>query len=78
LPHLPLPLLPPANQIENEYGFCGDDKSYLRSLASIVRTHLSDRVLLFTTDPPGVAPRGTLAGEEVYTVVDFGPGGWGW
>jgi beta-galactosidase len=65
-------------QIENEYGFCGDDKSYLRSLASIVRTHLSDRVLLFTTDPPGVAPRGTLAGEEVYTVVDFGPGGWGW
>lgn len=74
------PMLPLPKQIENEYGFCGDDKAYLRSLASIVRTHLSSKVLLFTTDPPGVAPRGTLAGDEVYTVVDFGPGGWagGW
>ncbi|KAL4853981.1 Glutamate-1-semialdehyde 2 [Chlorella vulgaris] len=61
-------------QVENELGFCNDDKAYLRHLAALVRMHLSRRTLLFTTDPPGVAARGTLAGEEVYTVVDFGPG----
>ena len=25
-------------------------------------------------DPPGVAPRGSIEGDELYTVVDFGPG----
>ena len=60
--------------MENEYGFCGDDKAYLRHLVALARAHLGDDVLLFTTDPPGVAAKGTLAGDEVYTVVDFGPG----
>lgn len=71
---MPCPRQPCAQQIENEYGFCGEDKSYLRHLAGLVRTHLSSDILLFTTDPPGVAPRGTIPGDEVYTVVDFGPG----
>ena len=60
--------------MENEYGFCGDNKHYLRHLVATTRTHLSRTVLLFTTDPPGVASRGTLPGDEIYTVVDFGPG----
>ena len=29
---------------------------------------------LSTPDPPGVAPRGSIEGDELYTVVDFGPG----
>ena len=61
-------------QVENEYGFCGEDKDYLRHLIATARAHLSPDVLLFTTDPPNVAPKGSIAGEEVYTVVDFGPG----
>ncbi|KAI7843402.1 hypothetical protein COHA_003000 [Chlorella ohadii] len=61
-------------QVENEYGFCGEDKDYLRRLMNITRTHLSSDVLLFTTDPPGVASRGSIMGEDLYTVVDFGPG----
>ena len=85
----PPPFCPLASpviaQIENEYGFCGEDKDYLRHLIATARAHLSPDVLLFTTDPPNVAPKGSIAGEEVYTVVDFGPGagrvgGWvgGW
>ncbi|PSC67692.1 Beta-galactosidase 17 [Micractinium conductrix] len=61
-------------QMENEYGFCGEDKEYLRHLVNTTRQHLSQDALLFTTDPPGVAARGTLNGSELYTVVDFGPG----
>ncbi|KAL4450728.1 hypothetical protein ABPG77_001084 [Micractinium sp. CCAP 211/92] len=60
-------------QVENEYGFCGDDKEYLRHLIATARRHLSDDVLLFTTDPPNMAARGSIKGGEVYTVVDFGP-----
>jgi hypothetical protein len=60
-------LLPPP-------GFCGEDKEYLRRLIDITRTHLSSDVLLFSTDPPGVASRGSIMGDELYTVVDFGPG----
>ncbi|GAB4821127.1 hypothetical protein N2152v2_008173 [Parachlorella kessleri] len=61
-------------QIENEYGFCGDDKEYIRHLIRTARTHLGDDIILFTTDPPPQADRGSIAGDEIYTVVDFGPG----
>lgn len=62
-------------QIENEYGFCGnDDKSYMRHLAATARRHLGDDVLLYTTDPAHVAAQGTLPGDEVFSAVDFGPG----
>ena len=36
-------------QIENEYGFCGDDKDYIRHLIRTARTHLGDDIILFTT-----------------------------
>ncbi|KAL4433782.1 hypothetical protein ABPG75_000223 [Micractinium tetrahymenae] len=60
-------------QVENEYGFCGEDKEYLRHLIATARRHLSEEVLLFTTDPPNIASKGSIKGGEVYTVVDFGP-----
>lgn len=60
-------------QIENEYGFCGSDKEYLRHLAAKARQVLGEDVLLYTTDPVHVAPMGSLPGDEVLTTVDFGP-----
>ncbi|KAK2077073.1 hypothetical protein QBZ16_004706 [Prototheca wickerhamii] len=60
-------------QIENEYGFCGDDKDYIRHLIGRAKEWLGPEVLLFTTDPPSVAARGSIAGDEILTVVDFGP-----
>ncbi|KAK9843639.1 hypothetical protein WJX81_000575 [Elliptochloris bilobata] len=62
-------------QIENEYGFCPfNDKVYLRHLVTTARKALGPDAVLFTTDPPQVTPVGSLPGEEVLTVVDFGPG----
>ncbi|KAK9809058.1 hypothetical protein WJX72_008691 [[Myrmecia] bisecta] len=61
-------------QVENEYGFCNDDHEYMRSLVATARHYLGPETLLFTTDPPNVYTRGSLPGDEVYTVVDFGPG----
>jgi hypothetical protein len=36
-------------QIENEYGFCGSDKDYLRHLVATARMHLGADVILYTT-----------------------------
>ncbi len=59
---------PAAAQIENEYGFCGfNDKAYLRHLVDTAREALGPEAVLFTTDPPQVAPIGSLDGEEVLT-----------
>jgi len=60
-------------QIENEYGFCGTDKDYLRHLVSKAKELLGQDVQLYTTDPAHVAAAGTLAGGDVFTTVDFGP-----
>mmetsp|Transcript_13310 Transcript_13310/g.40276 ORF Transcript_13310/g.40276 Transcript_13310/m.40276 type:complete len:730 (-) Transcript_13310:513-2702(-) len=60
-------------QMENEYGFCGSDKVYLRHLVATARQHLGDGVILYTTDPPHIVLQGSLRGDDVYTVVDFGP-----
>ena len=54
-------------QIENEYGFCGSSKVYLRHLAATARRHLGNDTILYTTDPPAIAPKGSIYGEEVYT-----------
>jgi hypothetical protein len=58
--HLPL-------QIENEYGYYGEDKVYLRHLAAKVRQHMGPDVLLFTTDGANeaIVRRGALEGEWV-------------
>ena len=61
-------------QIENEYGYCGSDKVYLRHLAKSARALLGDDVVLYTTDPAAVTAAGSLPGDEVLTTVDFGPG----
>lgn len=54
-------------QIENEYGFCGSDKVYLRHLVDLARTHLEEDVLLFTTGQ--CAGRG-LEEWEAFSAVD--------
>ena len=60
---------PRCLQIENEYGFCGSSKAYLRHLAATARRHLDNDTILYTTDPPAIAPKGSIYGEEVYTCV---------
>lgn len=61
--------------MENEYGFCGDNKDYLQHLVATARTHLGNDIILYTTDPPGVINRGTLAGGEVYRYAAARPAG---
>lgn len=62
-------------QLENEYGFIGDakDKHYMRHLVKLARKALGDEIVLFTTDPPGNVEKGSLPGDEIFSVVDFGP-----
>ena len=63
-------------QVENEYGFWGDaarsarDAEYLRRLIALARRRLGPELVLFTTDPPNVMARGSLAGPEVLTLFD--------
>lgn len=54
-------------QVENEYGYCGSDKAYLRHLLATARQQLGNDVILFTTDPPDLVHLGSLPGEEVFT-----------
>ncbi|KAL0030525.1 hypothetical protein WJX79_001635 [Trebouxia sp. C0005] len=63
-------------QLENEYGFIGDahDKQYMRHLVKLARKALGDDIVLFTTDPPPVVEKGSLPDDEIFSVVDFGPG----
>lgn len=63
-------------QIENEYGSYACDKDYLRWLLKLSQSMLGeDDVIYYTTDGAGVGylKCGTI--EEVYSTVDFGPGG---
>ncbi|KAL0019729.1 hypothetical protein WJX77_006458 [Trebouxia sp. C0004] len=63
-------------QLENEYGFIGDahDKQYMRHLVKLAKKALGDEIVLFTTDPPPVVEKGSLPDDEIFSVVDFGPG----
>ena len=69
-------------QVENEYGSFGDvtsnpdDEKYLRSLISLVRKHLGESIVLYTTDGGNLAAmqRGSLEGDIVLSLGDFGPG----
>lgn len=64
-------------QIENEYGSCGTDQSYLGHLKTIAESFLGSHAtggpLLYTTDPVHSLPYGSLRGGDVLTTVDFGP-----
>jgi len=69
-------------QIENEFGSYGDvstnpkDEAYLRNLIDLVRKHLGSSVVLYTTDGGNIdyMTRGSLKGDIVLTLGDFGPG----
>ena len=54
-------------QVENEYGFIGEDKPYIRHLVGLVRQHLGNEILIYTTDPPDVVHKGSLPGDEVFS-----------
>ncbi|XP_047528127.1 CAD protein isoform X2 [Vanessa atalanta] len=60
-------------QVENEYGSYGSSKAYMKQVRDIIKQHVDDNALLYTTDGPyhsyfydGSVP-GTL------TTIDFGP-----
>mmetsp|Transcript_8188 Transcript_8188/g.14871 ORF Transcript_8188/g.14871 Transcript_8188/m.14871 type:complete len:629 (+) Transcript_8188:18-1904(+) len=69
-------------QIENEFGSYGDvttnpkDEAYLLALIDLVRKHLGGSVVLYTTDGGNIGSmtRGSLKGDIVLTLGDFGPG----
>ncbi len=56
-------------QIANEYGMCGSDKQYLHELAAAVRSNLGRATVVYTTDPPWLLDKGSIAGPEVFTCV---------
>uniref|UniRef100_H3C259 Beta-galactosidase n=1 Tax=Tetraodon nigroviridis TaxID=99883 RepID=H3C259_TETNG len=62
-------------QVENEYGsYFACDYNYMRHLTKLFRSHLGDKVVLFTTDgaTTGYLKCGSIQG--LYATVDFGPG----
>ena len=46
---------------------CGSDKQYLHKLAVAVRSVLGRATVVYTTDPPWLLDKGSLAGTEVFT-----------
>ena len=54
-------------QVENEYGYCGSSKTYLRNLIATAKASLGKEAVIFTTDPPYNVEKGSLPGDEVYT-----------
>ena len=70
-----------AVQIENEFGFWGNatknkaDSDYLESLVHIVRGHLGNKTILYTTDYANedFMSAGSLMGGDVISLGDFGP-----
>ncbi|XP_072241124.1 beta-galactosidase [Leuresthes tenuis] len=62
-------------QVENEYGsYFACDYSYMRHLTKLFRSHLGDKVVLFTTDGAGVNYLKCGSIQGLYATVDFGPG----
>ncbi|KAL6466600.1 hypothetical protein MHYP_G00244040 [Metynnis hypsauchen] len=63
-------------QVENEYGsYFACDFDYLRHLVKLLRSHLGEEVVLFSTDGAAVSYLKCGALQGVYATVDFGPGG---
>ncbi len=46
---------------------CGSDKQYLHELAAAVRSNLGHATIVYTTDPPWLLDKGSIAGPEVFT-----------
>lgn len=61
-------------QVENEYGsYFACDYNYLRHLTKLFRSHLGDKVVLFTTDGARTNFLKCGAIQGLYATVDFGP-----
>eukprot|EP00850_Spirogloea_muscicola_P020563 SM000220S07042 [mRNA] locus=s220:47557:52609:+ [translate_table: standard] len=62
-------------QIENEYGHYGSDHEYIQQLVTLVRSHLGNDTIIYTTDTNRYDKlhAGSLLGSAVYTAVDFAP-----
>jgi len=60
--------------VENEYGSFGCDKNYTGFLRDLIKLHLGDQVVLFTTDGAGDSYVKCGLVPDVYPTVDFGPG----
>ena len=52
---------------------CGSDKQYLHELAVAVRGALGRATIVYTTDPPWLLDKGSIAGPEVFTCAYTGP-----
>ncbi|WP_371079215.1 beta-galactosidase, partial [Salmonella enterica] len=62
-----------AVQVENELGFVGPERAYMKHLARRAAALLGPDVVLFTVDPPDKLAAGALKGPSTLTTVDFGP-----
>ena len=60
--------------MENEYGSFGCDKNYTMFMRDLIRLHLGDEIVLFTTDGAGDSYVKCGFIPDVYPTVDFGPG----
>ncbi|CEM37061.1 unnamed protein product [Vitrella brassicaformis CCMP3155] len=61
-------------QIENEYGSYSEcDKDYLKTLEDLLRSHLGDDVVLYTTDGPDERMLKCGSTPTSFTTIDFGP-----
>eukprot|EP00850_Spirogloea_muscicola_P011302 SM000069S20739 [mRNA] locus=s69:521604:527234:- [translate_table: standard] len=61
--------------IENEYGHYGSDHKYIQELVTLVKYHLGNDTIIYTTDTNRYDKlhAGSLLGSAVYTAVDFAP-----
>lgn len=61
--------------MENEYGsYFACDYNYMRHLTKLFRSHLGDKVVLFTTDGATTSYLKCGSIQGLYATVDFGPG----
>ncbi|CAB3379282.1 Hypothetical predicted protein [Cloeon dipterum] len=62
-------------QVENEYGsYFACDSEYLNQLRDIIKSHVGDSAVLFTTDGSAASLLKCGKIDDVYATVDFGPG----
>ena len=62
-----------AVQVENEYGAFGDDRAYMESIETLLKSSGMGDGYLYTADGPDYLKNGSLPGLPA--VVNFGPGG---
>ena len=57
-------------QIENEFGWYGDDQKYLQHLADTARKYLGYNIILYTADQGAdwtALKKGSLRGNQIFT-----------